>query len=43
MIIQKLRLFPEEIEDFVDLWVLSIVGDLENGVQAADKNVGRLL
>ena len=42
MIIRKLRLFLEGIEDFFDRWGQSIVGDLENGGQASDDHVDRL-
>ena len=42
MMIQKSRLCSEEIGYFVDRWVWSLVGDLENVWQAADDYVGRL-
>ena len=32
----------EDIEALVDIWGRSIVGDLENGGQAADEHVGRI-
>ena len=31
-----------DIEDFVDHWGQSILGDLGNGVQSASEHVGRL-
>ena len=43
MIIRKLRNFPAEIESFVDSWGQLIVGDLENGGQAATEHVVRIL
>ena len=38
----KIDTFSVDIEDFIYLWGQLIVGDLENGGQAADEHVGRL-
>ena len=42
MIIRKSILCLAEIESFVDPWVISIVGDFENGGKASDEHVGQL-
>ena len=42
MVIWKLRLYSEYIYGFVDRWDQNIVGDLENGGQAAADHVGQL-
>ena len=42
MIIRKLRLFLVGIESFIDHLGQSIVGELENGGEAADEHVGHI-
>ena len=42
MVIRKLRLCLEDIEDLVDRYVVLNFGDLENSVQAAAEHVGRI-
>ena len=42
MVIQKLRLFLEEIEAFINCWDILIDDELENCGQANAEHVGRL-